>query len=598
MTTPATSTPEVDPVADLARFGRALGPQRMNAKLTGPLASAVVAALSDWDASDKIARLWRKDASLWTGRDEAQWLGWLDVVAGEKARLDELQAFVQDVRQAGFAHCVLMGMGGSSLAPEVLRLVFGRIEGAPEFHVLDSTDPQQVGAIERRIDLAKTLFVVASKSGSTLEPNLFKQYFFELTRSRFGAARAGQQFVAITDPGSKLQRIAEQDGFRRIFFGLPSIGGRYSALSAFGLVNAAVLGIDVAELLARAEEMVAACGPSTRAADNPGVHLGVLLGCTARQGRDKLTILTSARVRPLGAWLEQLVAESTGKLGRAIVPVDLEDVGAPSVYGADRVFAYVTLAGDADADQARAVDALEAAGHPVLRFVLRDAYDLAPEFFRWEIATAVAGSLLGIHPFDQPDVEASKVETRKLSEAFEREGRLPSEAPALVDQGLKLFTDERNERELESLARGVRGLVPWLCAHLSRVRPGDYVALLAYVESNATHAAALQACRMHLRDRLRVATCLGFGPRFLHSTGQAYKGGPNTGVILQITCDDSRDLALFGQKATFGVIKGAQARGDFAVLAERGRRALRVHLGKDVAAGLVTLERALREAVG
>jgi hypothetical protein len=443
--------------------------------------------------------------------------------------------------------------------------------------VLDSTDPAQVAATEKKIDMARTLFIVSSKSGSTLEPNIFKQYFYER------AGRDGKRFVAITDPGSHMQKVAEQDGFRHIFFGLPSIGGRYSALSDFGMIPAAAMGIDVGKLLAAGDAMAKACAAPK---DNPGLTLGVLLGTLARAGHDKLTLMASPAIHDLGAWLEQLVAESTGKDGKAIIPVDREPLGAPAVYSTDRIFVYLRLTSAPDAAQDRAADALEAAGHPVIRIAMADAYDLGSEFFRWEFATAVAGAILRINPFNQPDVEASKIATKKLTSEFEATGSLPAEAPGMEEDGIKVFGQVVGSTLADSLR-----------AHLNSIKANDYFALLAYIEMNPAHESALTAMRQRVRDAKRVATCLGFGPRFLHSTGQAYKGGPNNGVFLQITADDAHDLAIPEQKYTFGIVKAAQARGDLTVLRERGRRALRIHLGADVDAGLKKLAAAMERAL-
>jgi transaldolase/glucose-6-phosphate isomerase len=562
-------------------------------QLPGDLGAAVRATLDDWTAGRKLRRLWAGDASLWTGRDEASWLGWLRVVDAELARVDELRQVAAGVRAEGVAHVVLLGMGGSSLAPEVLRTTFGHLAGWPELSVLDSTDPAQVRAVEARADLARTVFVVASKSGSTLEPNVFKQYFFERVRQVVGPGKAGRRFVAITDPGSAMQRVAEADGFRHVFLGVPSIGGRYSALSDFGMAPAALMGLDVARLLGRAGEMARACAAEAPAAENPGAALGAILGVLATRGRDKVTLVVSPGLHGLGAWLEQLLAESTGKDGKGLIPVAGEPLGPADRYGADRLFVYVRVDGAPDPAQDRAVAALEAAGHPVVRIAVPEPSDIGAEFFRWEFATAVAGAILGIHPFDQPDVEASKVATRQLTAAFEATGRLPEEAPLLAAGGLAVYADPGNAAGLPA-GGSVAGL---LRAHLGRVRPGDYVALLAYVAMTPAHEAELQAMRTAVRDRYRVATCVGFGPRFLHSTGQAYKGGPNSGVFVQVTCDDAADLPIPGQRYTFGVVKAAQARGDLAVLAERGRRALRVHVGPDVRAGLARLRAALTEAI-
>src|SRR5438034_1034659 len=457
------------------------------------LSAAVEAALDDWDTEDKVRRLWERDASLWTNGDEGKWLGWLSIVDEQQRSIRRFPNFSLEVKDAGFSHTLLLGMGGSSLCPEVMSRSFGKIEGFPELHVLDSTDPAQIRTLENKIDPANTLFIVSSKSGSTLEPNIFKQYLFERVRQVVGDDEVGNRFVAITDPGSRLRQEAENDRFRKIFLGVPSIGGRYSALSDFGLAPAAAMGVDVAKFLDRTHEMVKACGADVSARNNPGVILGALLGVAHDQERDKITIFASPGIHDLGAWLEQLLAESTGKNGKGLVPVDREAPTSPE--------------GD----------------------------------------------------------------------------------------GIKLFADEKSAQALNE-AVGESSLPGYLKAHFDRLVAGDYFALLAYLEMNDKHETSLQSMRRAVRDRRRVATCLGFGPRFLHSTGQAYKGGPNTGVFLQITCDDAVDVPVPGQKYTFGVVKAAQAQGDFQVLVERGRRALRIHLGKDVKGGLATLRSAVSQA--
>ena len=553
---------------------------RLAYKLPNPLADQVKANLADWRSGDKIRRLWKHDASLWTNDDEGKWLGWLDITKAQIGNLPELQRLQDESKAGGFSDVLLLGMGGSSLCPEVLAETYGRVAGFPQLHVLDSTDPAQIKAIEGKINIAKTLFVVSSKSGSTLEPNIFKQYFFERTIQTVGADKAGSHFIAVTDPGSKLQKVAEADHFRHIFYGVPSIGGRYSALSNFGMVPAALMGLELAKFLERTQQMVDACGPSAAGDDNPGVVLGAILGTAATIGRDKVTILTSPELHDLGAWLEQLLAESTGKVGKGIIPVDREAVAAPERYGNDRLFAYLRLDSAFDGHQDAEVSTLERSGQPVIRIVVEDLYNLGQEFFRWEVATAVAGSIIGINAFNQPDVEASKIATRKLTEAYEKTGSLPAESPIFEDGGIKVFTDPANATELAKLTEGDNTLAGYVSAHLRRLGPGDYFALLAFIEMNAAHESSLQTIRQAVRDQKRVATCLGFGPRFLHSTGQAYKGGPDTGVFLQITCDDAVVLPVPGQEYTFGIVKAAQARGDFQVLAERKRRALRVHLEK------------------
>jgi transaldolase/glucose-6-phosphate isomerase len=569
---------------------------RLKTSLPESLAATVKSTIGEWQSGGKMKRLWDRDASLWTGTDESNWLGWLDIVEEQSAQQEQLQKFAKEVQTRGFEHILLLGMGGSSLCPEVLRMTFGHIPHFPVLHVLDSTDPAQVKAFEHQIDIAKTLFIVSSKSGSTLEPNIFKQYFFERTKQTLGGREAGGHFIAITDPGSKMQQVAEGDKFLHVFFGRPSIGGRYSALSNFGMIPAAAMGLDSRKFLSRAAEMVRACGPGAAVQENPGAALGIILGAAANAGRDKVTITTSPGISDLGAWLEQLLAESTGKIGKGIIPVDRERLGSPDVYGNDRLFVYLHLENDAHTDQDAKLDALEKAGQAVVRISMPDIYDLGAEFFRWEIATAVAGAIIGINAFNQPDVEASKLATRSLTSEYEKTGSLPSEKPFFEDSGIKLFSDEKNTGELERLATD-KSVDGYFKAHLSRIKAGDYFAVLAYIQMNAEHEQALEGIRHRVRDSKHVATCLGFGPRFLHSTGQAYKGGPNTGVFLQITCDDSVQLPVPGQKYTFGIVKAAQARGDFQVLAERGRRALRVHLAGDLKAGLARLQSAVQKAV-
>jgi len=553
------------------------------------LAQAVDETARAWDSNGMVARLWARDAALWTGEDEASWMGWLDAPRAAAASRRDLETFAAQVRDLGFTDVLLLGMGGSSLCPEVFALTFGALAGSPRLHVLDSTDPTQVARLERQLSLDRTLFIVASKSGTTLEPTIFKAYFEQRVAERVGRERTAARFVAITDPGSKLARDAAKEGVLRTFDGVPEIGGRFSALSNFGLVPAALMGLDVGRLLERAASMADACAAGQAASTNPGVRLGLAMGLAAKAGRNKITLVVSPAIAALGAWLEQLLAESTGKQGVALIPVDGETLGPPEVYGDDRLFAYLRLASAPDATQDAGIDRLERAGQPVIRMALQDAYDLGAEFFRWEIATAVAGAILHINPFNQPDVEASKVASRRLTDEYERRGALPDETPIVAERDLRLFTDEANAGALRAAAEG------WSAAaiirtHLGRIEAGDYIALLAYLDRTDAHLGTFQEMRHHLRAKTRAATCVGFGPRFLHSTGQAYKGGPNSGVFLQITGDAPADVPVPGRRYTFGVVEAAQARGDFEVLTERGRRALRVHLGNDIGQGLATLK--------
>jgi len=561
------------------------------------MAGAFASERELWRAQGKIRRLWVGDASLWTGGDEDKWLGWLGIVEQELRNPGPLRIFAQEAQRRGVKDIVLLGMGGSSLGAEVLAEVFGPQTGRPIFHMLDSTDPAQIRTLDQAIDLAHTLFIVSSKSGSTLEPNLFLDYFRDRVGSVLGADKAGEAFIAVTDPGSPLDALAKTLGFAHIFMGEPSIGGRYSVLSKFGLAPSAAIGADVERLLEATKEMQRACGADVPPDENPGVQLGVALGIAAtRFQRDKVTIIAAEGATPLGAWLEQLLAESTGKWGRGLIPIAGEPLAAPQRYGADRFFVHLQLEGQADPAQTDAVAALERAGHPIARIRMKDVWSLGGEFFRWEIAVAVAGSILAIDPFNQPDVEASKIKTRAMMEVYAKTHSLPSETPIFRENGLALYADPRNAREL-GRHNDVTG---YLRSHFGRVNAGgpagDYVALLAYIERNDSHTRLLTAMRATIRDTTRAATCLGFGPRFQHSTGQAYKGGPNSGVFLQITCDDSRDIDVPGRGYSFGVVKAAQASGDLAVLVERGRRALRVHL-TDVDTGLAELSFALDAAL-
>lgn len=543
------------------------------------LENAVQTEIKEWQKSDKIGRIWNQDASVWTNADEAEWLGWLDIAGRELDDLQKYGEFAEDAKE--FSDIVLLGMGGSSLGPEVLAETFGK----QNFHILDSTVPAQIKTLENKIDLERTLFIVASKSGSTLEPNTFKQYFFEEVSEKVGRENAGRQFVAITDPSSKMQKVAESDNFRKIFFGDPSIGGRFSVLSVFGMIPGAAMGLDIENFLLNTREMVTAC-ESQSVNENPGALLGIILGVCQTQGLDKLTIFTSPEIYDLGAWLEQLVAESTGKQDKALIPIDLEKITKPEDYGNDRIFAYLKLNETNDDSADEKVALLEDSGFPVVRIVLEDKMNLGQEFFRWEFATAAAGAVMQINPFDQPDVESAKIEARKLTDEYETAGELPAEEPFFEEDGIKLFTSEKYTENLNKFIEGEKTLKKYLEAHLAHLQEDDYFALLAYIERDRENQKLVQEIREKIFEEKLVATALGFGPRFLHSTGQAYKGGANNGVFLQITSDDAEDFPVPEQKFTFGVVKAAQARGDFQVLLDRNRRALRVHLDKDVKKGL------------
>jgi transaldolase/glucose-6-phosphate isomerase len=568
---------------------------RQQLALGDGLGKAVAKSTEEWRASAKIRRLWQRDKSVWTGTDEDKWLGWLDCAA--KADIADYADYANRVKGQKFSDAVVLGMGGSSLGPEVLAETFARKPGFPKLHVLDSTDPAQVRAMEAKIDIANTVFIVSSKSGGTTEPNAMKDYFYDRVAQTVGpSVKTGHRFIAVTDPGSSLEKAAKTLNYARIFYGEPSIGGRYSVLSPFGLVPAATAGIDVGSFIKHTLAMVRSCGPDVPPQENPGVQLGLAMGLAGLEGRDKVTIFSSKKIADFGAWAEQLIAESTGKEGKGLIPIDGEPLSDPHLYGNDRFFIDIRTESEADSAHDEKLAALERAGHPVVRIVMKGIDHLGQEFFRFEMATAVAGAILGINPFDQPDVEAAKIKTRELTAAFEKTGALPPEEPVVSTADADLYTDHANATALR--ASGANGdLTSWLRAHLDRSQQGDYVALLGYIARDKATIDAMQAMRTAVLEKCHVATAAEFGPRFLHSTGQAYKGGPDSGVFLQITTDDATDLPVPGQKATFGVIKAAQARGDFDVLTERGRRALRVHLKGGLKKGLAALNAALSQAL-
>jgi transaldolase/glucose-6-phosphate isomerase len=567
--------------------------QRLTASL-GKYDDAVSTAIKEADKGDVIRRIWRKDASLWKEDPAHQKiiknaLGWLTVPDQMIGVEDDLIAFSDRIRGVReFKHLMLCGMGGSSLCPEVLRQTFGHQEGFPELLVLDSTDPDAFCDIADQIDITKCLFIISSKSGTTTEPLVFYKYWYDQVTKR--KENPGECFVAITDPGTLMEQMATEDKFKRIFLNPPDIGGRYSALSYFGMVPAALMGLDIKKLLDRSERIVHSCASVVPAADNPGARLGAILGECARAGRDKLTIVADPKISSLGLWVEQLIAESTGKEGKGIVPVAGETLGPPSVYGYDRLFVSIAV-GKLDGETDVKLKALEAAGHPVVYRTLTDLYDLGEEFFLWEIATAFAGYRLGINPFDQPNVQESKDATKELLEKFAKEGKL-DEQPVLVTDGtLRVHADEKTIAVLPSSS-----VLEALRAHLARASAGDYIAFLNYIEETPENESIIQQMRTHLRDATRCATTTGYGPRFLHSTGQLHKGGSDQGVFIQVTAPDRTDLPIPNQPYTFSILKQAQALGDFRSLSSRRRRAIRVDLGADTTAGLRRLRDLIAEA--
>ena len=484
-------------------------------------------------------------------------------------------------------------MGGSSLCPEVLATTFAATDDLPRLRILDSTDPQQITALEDAINLARTLFIVSSKSGTTLEPNIFAAYFQARLTDLLGADAAARQFIAITDPGTPLEQLADRAGYRAVFHGWPTIGGRYSALSDFGMIPGAASGVAVADLLDRAERMAHACAPCVQGVDNPGLALGAVIGVCATAGHDKLTLVTSASIRGFGAWLEQLLAESTGKNGKGVIPVDREPLGAPDVYGDDRIFVYVgsTVDGVGCAEIDAQLATLEGAGHPVVRLKMNDTYDVGEQFYLWEIATAAAGSVLQIDAFDQPNVQESKDNTKALLAEYAAKGTIGE--PATNVDGPAF--DVTYLSGSSSLSAGDANAA--LAGLLGQVTAGDYVALTAYIARDEKHEALLRELRVKIRDAKKVATTVGFGPRFLHSTGQEHKGGPDTGVFVQITADSTFDLQIPGMNVGFRTLIAAQALGDLESLDKRNRRGVRVHLKGDLDRGLAALSQTIDEAL-
>ena len=556
-------------------------------------------------ARDRIVeRIWNRDPAIWKAELEHQKvisnsLGWLTVVETMLGRVDELTEFAAEIRNAGFKHVALLGMGGSSLCPEVFRRSFGIVEGHPELLVLDSTVPAAVLSLERRIDPNKTLFIVSSKSGKTTEPQVFFEYFFDRV-AKTNDAKPGDNFIAITDPGTLLERIAKEKGFRRVFTNPADIGGRYSALSYFGIVPAAVAGYDVKEILERAALAMKSC---QGAAGNPGVELGAALGAYALKGRNKLTLVIPEPVdkladsprslASLGLWIEQLIAESTGKEGIGILPVAGEQLGSAEVYGSDRVFVNAGENAQMGSGAESALRALSASGHPVVQRTVNDPLGLGREFFIWEFATAIAGALLGINPFDQPNVQESKDNTERLLAEYEKAGRFSSQEPCAKNDDVSVYCGERTK----SLVGPSSTPASILTSHLASVVAGDYLALTAYVEETPEHELLLQQIRLLIRDSRKVATTVGYGPRFLHSTGQLHKGGPATGVFIQITSDDTEDTEIPGRPYSFGRLKEAQSLGDFESLSKRNLRVIRIHLDADVKAGLGRLLKLVRTAL-
>jgi len=554
--------------------------------------------------TDFVSRLWKRDPTLWkpdaSHREaSAHRLGWLSSTGIMQGEARDLSLFAKETAGDGVTTAFLLGVGGSSLAAEGLASVLHAPGAGIDLVVLDTTDPCAIIEVERSHDLLRSLFIVSSKSGTTTE-TLALHAHFRKRLGDLGVQRPGDRFVALTDPGSPLEAMARVEGFRRTFLTPTDIGGRFAALSFSGLAPAALLGINLPRLLDRAARVSSSCGPSRDLAANPGVRLGAILAEAAIAGRDKVTLVTSPEIAPLAPWIEHLLAESTGKNGRGLLPVEGEEIAAPASYGSDRLFVYVRLRGGANATPDAATSALREAGHPLVKIDLEDLYDVGAEFLRWEIAVATIGAILEVNPFDEPDVAESREKTLELLQLLANEGRLPERDPFFREEHLALHAPPdrseklRREAETRGWSLSAAGLI---AAHLLSVSSGDFVVLMAFLPREPEIIASLQRMRHRFRDGLHAATTLGFGPRFLHSTGQYHKGGPDRGVFLQVSADDLEDLPIPGRTYSFGTLKRAQASGDLAALVARRRRVLRVHLGGDVTAALRTLERAARDAI-
>ena len=542
----------------------------------GPLASGVAARVKTLAEQDVPRRFWAHDPSLWTDNEAGQVeirkrMGWLDAPERSRSLADDLKRFVKDCQAAEYTHALLMGMGGSSLAPEVISEIFGEreVNGKPALtvQILDSTDPGQVRSSSRWSPVEQTLYIVSSKSGTTSEVHAYLDYFWARAHRRLGE-KAAEHFIAITDPGTPLEKLGRERKFRRVFLADPTVGGRYSALTAFGLVPAALSGVDVNMLLDRGKWMAEQCAPELPAGQNIGLVLGAVLGQAYSTGRDKLTLLADSKIKSFGSWLEQLIAESSGKQGKGIVPIDEEPPVKPEQYGKDRLFVYLSI----DGEKQRRAAAIRKSGQPVITLTFADEYDLGAQFFLWEVATAVACAEMDINAFDQPDVQDNKDRTSKKVKSFQETRNLDEGQPVWEGAGGRVYG--WNFPGLN----GARTLADVVQAFIEQAREGDYIAINAYLPRNPRMKNRLQQLRAQILKETGHATTLGFGPRFLHSTGQLHKGGPNSGLYLQITKRPSSDLEIPGQKMTFGTLERAQALGDLEALLARNKRAIRIHL--------------------
>jgi hypothetical protein len=587
-------------------------PIEMTLNLPVDLQKPLDLAIKNWQNSGNTKRLWSKDQGLWnspaTGdatevEDPAtqDQLAWLDVIDRQQQELPQLRDLQGDVRSASFESVVVLGMGGEALCAQAIAQGLGRQPGFPEPRLLDTIDTDAIKRLRDSLDLAKTLFIVSSKSGNTLETNLLKSWFFDQMKNAVGN-EAGSHFLAITDPESRLHRSAQEDNFKRVYLCDPSIAGSYAALSNFGMVPSAVSGLDLPRWLEQTQQAVKAC-QSEDILQNPGIHLGLVLGTAALLKRDKLTLIVSPRLNGLRAWIEQLIATSTGKHAKGIIPVCGEHIAPPSHYGKDRVFVAMQFAGETNAEQDKQLAKLEQAGHPVLHFSLDSPYAIADQFFIWQIAAVVAAALLGVPPFAQPDIEPATIETRMRLDDFLETGKLKAAEPVYAeggDHGSLLYASKKYAARLRKAAGSKPRLEQLLKAHLDQLKPGDYFAVLAYLPDTEQNLQAIQFFRHQVRGAKKVATTLSFGPAALHATGQLFKGGPNTGVYLQLTADHPRDNPVPGTKYSFPTVVDALAAGDLEILEQRARRIVRIHLGPDIKAGLrrlsETIEAALKDS--
>ncbi len=554
--------------------------------------------LIKFDKENVIKRIWDKDPTVWKkGKEPAESiknrLGWLSLPVTMKSTIDDINSLVNEVKGEGFTYAVVLGMGGSSMCPEVLSETFGVKEGFLKLFVLDSTDPLTIIDCGNSIDIEKTLFIVSSKSGGTIEVDSFFRYFFEKVKSKKGAG-AGRQFIAITDNQTALESLAKENGFRKIFTNPSDIGGRYSALSYFGLVPAALLGIDIQKLLSNAEDMMDDCSVPS-AEKNPGAVIGAIAGSLNKKKMDKITFIFSRQIRSFGYWVEQLIAESTGKEGKGILPVEGENTGKPSTYGNDRLFVFMNIM--KDNDEKKPVKKLIKNNFPVIEIELKDKYDLGGQFYLWEFATSVMGAVMGINPFDEPNVKESKDNTAKVLKAFEENKKLPDQVPKASKNNLRIYFNENLfEKKLPSGNKLIKwDLEDYIEFFFDQCRKGDYIALMAYINKNKITEDLLLKIRELLREKTKLATTLGYGPRFLHSTGQLHKGGPDKGVFVQIVSDDSKDIEIPGKPYSFRILKESQALGDFESLIKHDRRVLRVNIGVDIGKGLSELYKMLKK---